>query len=67
MSYSWDLRSERRRNAIQAAEVLRAANPGDMPYFQEQRVELVINLKTAKELRLEIPAKLVACAATMIE
>ena len=67
MSYSWDLRSALRRNAMQAAEILRGANPGDMPYFQEQRFELVINLRTAKELRLEIPAELVASAATVIE
>lgn len=67
MSYSWDLRSALRRNAMQVAEILRGANPGDMPYFQESRFELVINLKTAKELGLEIPAGLVAGAAAVIE
>jgi putative ABC transport system substrate-binding protein len=67
MSYSWDLKSSARRNAMQAAEILRGANPGDMPYFQESRFELVINLKTAKELGVEIPAELVAGAAAVIE
>jgi putative ABC transport system substrate-binding protein len=52
---------------MQVAEILRGANPGDMPYFQESRFELVINLKTAKELGLDIPAGLVAGAAAVIE
>jgi putative tryptophan/tyrosine transport system substrate-binding protein len=38
-----------------------------MPYFQEARYELVINLKTAKTLGLEIPAGLVASANAVIE
>jgi putative tryptophan/tyrosine transport system substrate-binding protein len=67
MSYSWDLRSALRRNAMQVAEILRGANPGDMPYFQESRFELVINLKTARELGLEIPDQFVAGAAAVIE
>jgi putative ABC transport system substrate-binding protein len=48
-------------------EVLRGANPGDIPYFQSDRFELVINLRTAKELGLEIPDGLVAGAAAVIE
>ncbi len=67
MSYSWDLKSAIRRNAMQVAEILRGANPGEMPYFQESRFELVINLKTARELGLEIPDGLVAGAAAVIE
>jgi putative ABC transport system substrate-binding protein len=67
MSYAWDLKSVVRRNAIQIAEILRGTNPADMPYFQVERFELVVNLKTAKELGLEIPAGLVAAATTVIE
>jgi putative ABC transport system substrate-binding protein len=67
MSYSWDLKSALRRNAMQVAEILRGANPGEMPYFQESRFELVINMKAAKELGIEIPAELVAGAAAVIE
>jgi putative ABC transport system substrate-binding protein len=66
MSYSYDLKAAVRRQATQVAEILRGANPGEIPYFQEARFELVINLKTAKELGLEIPAGLVA-GATVIE
>jgi putative tryptophan/tyrosine transport system substrate-binding protein len=67
MSYSWDIKSAVRRNAVQIAEILHGANPSDMPYVQEARFELVINLKTAKVLGLEIPAGLVASANAVIE
>ena len=67
MSYSYDLKAAVRRQATQVADILRGANPGDMPYFQEARFELVVNLKTAKELGLELPAGLVAGATTVIE
>jgi putative tryptophan/tyrosine transport system substrate-binding protein len=67
MSYSWDIKSALRRNAMQVAEILNGANPGDMPFVQEARFELVINLKTAKALGLEIPAGLVASANAVIE
>jgi putative ABC transport system substrate-binding protein len=67
MSYSWDVKSAVRRNAMQVAEILNGGNPGEMPYFQEARFELVINLKTAKALGLEIPAGLVASANAVIE
>jgi len=67
MSYAWDWKSMFRRNANQVAEILRGANPADMPYFQEIRFDLVINLKTAKELGIEIPAELVGGAAAVIE
>ena len=67
MSYSWDIKSAVRRNAMQVVEILNGANPGEMPYFQEARFELVINLKTAKALGLEIPDGLIASANALIE
>lgn len=67
MSYSWDIKSAVRRNAMQAAEILNGGNPAEMPYVQEARFELVINLKTAKALGIEIPVGLVASANAVIE
>ena len=67
MSYGLDVKAAIRTAAIQAAEILNGANPGDMPYVQVVRFELVINLKTAKTLGLELPATLLARADRVIE
>ena len=67
MSYSSDLKEALLRQAAQIAEILRGTNPGDIPYSQAVRFELVVNLKTAKELGIEIPDGLVAAAAAVIE
>ncbi|MDA9427138.1 ABC transporter substrate-binding protein [Bradyrhizobium sp. CCBAU 53380] len=67
MSYSSDLKYVLLRQAAQIADILRGANPGDIPYSQAERFELVVNLKTAKELGIEIPAELTAGAAAIIE
>jgi putative tryptophan/tyrosine transport system substrate-binding protein len=68
MSYSYDIKAALRRNAQQIADILlRGANPAEMPYFQEKSFELTVNLKSAKELGIEVPATLVAGATTVIE
>jgi putative ABC transport system substrate-binding protein len=67
MSYSSDLRSLTRRYAAQIVEIFRGANPGEIPYSQAERFEFVVNLKTARDLRIELPAELVAGAAAVIE
>lgn len=67
MSYSSDIKYVLLRQAAQIAEILRGANPGDIPYAQADRFELVVNLRTAKELGIEMPAKLVGGAAHVIE
>jgi putative ABC transport system substrate-binding protein len=67
MSYSWDVKGAFRKNAMQVVEILKGANPADMPYVQEARFELVINLKTAKALDLTIPPALLARADAVIE
>ena len=56
MSYAHDQKAADRRIAAQIVEILNGGNPAEMPYFQESHWELVINLKAAKELGLEIPA-----------
>jgi putative tryptophan/tyrosine transport system substrate-binding protein len=67
MSYALNLKDALRTMARQVAEILTGANPGDMPYVQGVRFELVINLKTAKTLGLEFPTTLLARADKVIE
>ncbi len=67
MSYASDLKSVIQRSVGQIVEIFRGANPGDIPYSQPVRFELVVNLKTANELGIEMPAELVASATAVIE
>jgi putative ABC transport system substrate-binding protein len=67
MSYAFDPNEGARRIAAQIVEVLNGGNPAEMPFFQATHFALVINLKAAKELGLEIPAGLVAQADRVIE
>ena len=67
MCYTQDDKAGARRIAAQIVEILNGGNPAEMPFFQENRYELIINLKAAKELGLEIPAGLLARADEVIE
>ena len=67
MAYSPNLLELSRHAAHQVEQILKGANPGDLPFFQATKFELVINLKSAKALGLTIPPTLLARADEVIE
>jgi len=66
-SYGADNIDSHRRAASYVARILNGEKPGDLPVQQADKYELVINLKTAKVLSLEIPIALLARTDEVIE
>ena len=67
MSFGQDQPNYIRRAVVYVDKILRGANPADLPVEQPTNLKLVLNLKTAKALGLELPLQYVARADEVIE
>jgi putative ABC transport system substrate-binding protein len=67
MSYGIDVPDVGRRVANMVDQILKGAKPSDIPVFQPTKFELVINLRTAKELGITVPATLLVATDEVFE
>jgi ABC-type uncharacterized transport system substrate-binding protein len=67
MSYGAPLRENYRQAGVYVGKLLQGAQPSDLPVVQGTKIELVINLKTAKALGFTVPPSLMIAADEVIE
>jgi putative ABC transport system substrate-binding protein len=67
LSYGIDLPDQFRRSAVFVDKIFKGAKPGDLPVEQPTKFELVVNLKTAKALGLDVPPSMLTRANEVIE
>ena len=67
VSYAPNVQDQYRATAEYVVRILAGANPGDLPIQQPTKFEMIINLKTAKDIGLDISPTLVARADEVIE
>jgi len=67
MSYGTIVRDGLHNGGVFAGRILKGANPAELPVEQLDKVELIVNLKTAKALGLEAPTSILVRADAVIE